>query len=173
MAVYHKLYHGGPITNNPNRMMYPAADIDPKKHLHEAAHKEPACFSNTRRLSFGQADMIRQAALQQYVELNPIAQGDTIGAACCPAQCLLWGYAWRVITPEAGVSLKLKLHFGGQSLATIDGTVAGSDCKPLVIPLWLPDNEILDLELTSWPANGVSALDIWVSPIIFVPHIGN
>ena len=176
--MYHKLYHGGPVVRNPNQEMYPAATIIQTDHLHQAAHKEPIAFGNTRLFDFSQKDTRRQAGLQQYLQRTadnnaPLQMGDTIGACACPAQSLLLGYAWAVENPEAGVTFNIGTHFGGQVLATVDGSTKGSDCKLLTTPVWLQDNEIIDLELTAFPANGVADLRFWVTPILLVPKVGN
>lgn len=176
--TYHWLQHGGPVTRNPNQEMYPAAKITQAEPLRQAAHKEPIAFGNTRLFDFSQKDGRRQAGLQQYLDRaaangTPLQQGDIVGACACPAQAILLGYAWAVENPEPGVTFKIKTHFGGQTLATVDGSVAGSDGKLLGSPVWLKDNELLDLEFTSFPANGVSDLRFWVTPILLVPKVGN
>lgn len=171
--AYHRLYHGGLPVNNPEYAMYPAAQINQTDVLPQAAHKAPIYFGNTRLFDFTQKDIYRQAGLQQYLDANPIAQGDVIGASACSAPALLHGFAWGVEVAEAGVSMAATLHYQGTTLDTIDGSVVGSNCKLLATPVWLAASDIVDLTLTAWPANGVGDLRFWVTPLLIVPQRGN
>lgn len=176
--TYHALHHGGNIVRNPNQEMYPAAPLPSSDHLKQAAHKTPCVFSNTRLFDFSQRDQRRQAGLQQYLERinaagTPLQAGDTIGASAIPAGSLLYGYAWAVESAAVGVSFAMKTHFGGLSLATINAATVDSDCALLSKPVWQKGNEVIDLQLTAWPADMPSDLRFWVTPILIVPKIGN
>ncbi|SIO50564.1 hypothetical protein SAMN05444172_2581 [Burkholderia sp. GAS332] len=176
--MYHKLYHGGRGTRNPDQEMYPAATLPAAEHLNQAAHKEPIAFGNTRLFDFSQKDGRRQAGLQQYLERaaangTPFVQGDIVGASTVPAQSILLGYAWAVENAEAGVAFTIKTHFAGATLETVNAASIGSNGKLLTTPIWLKDNEIIDLEFTSLPSAGLSELRFWVTPIVLVPKVGN
>jgi hypothetical protein len=176
--AYHKLYHGGRDVHNPNQEMYPAANLSAGQQLAQAASKEPIAFGNTRLFDFSQQDERRQAGLQQYLERlsssgTPLAQGDIIGASVISSMSLLIGYAWAVEKPEPGVAFNLKLHFSGTTLESVNAGAVGSNANFFSRPLWLPNSEILNIELTSFPPNGVNDLRFWVTPIFFTPKVGN
>jgi len=178
MSTYHKLFHGGNPVHNGNQVMYPAADLAAADALVPAAHKTPAMFSNTRLFDFSQRDMRRQAGLQQYlVQMaaagTPLQQGDTIGACVIPANSMFVGFAWGIEKPQAGVAFKIKTHFGGTALDTVNAATADSKGTMLATPTWFKTNEIIDLELTSWPSTMPDDLRFWVTPILIVPRIGN
>ncbi|QUO23833.1 hypothetical protein KEH57_09540 [Burkholderia cenocepacia] len=176
--AYHRLFHGGIGVFNPNWEMYPASPLTPGDGLMPAAHKEDIVFGLTRLLDFSQKDARRQAGLQQFLERavtngRPLQQGDVIGLCVVPAKSLFYGYAWEVDHPEAGVTLTLRTHSDGAALTTVNASVADSSGEPFATPKWLHDNEVIDVELTAWPANGVTDLRFSVSPIVFWPRIGN
>lgn len=176
--TYHALYHGGNVVRNGNNVMYPAAPLSQTDHLIQAAHKTPAMFSNTRLFDFSQRDQRRQAGLQQYLERinaagTPLASGDVIGACAVPALSLLLGFAWAVENPADGVGFAVLTHFTQNALGYFMASSADSNCHLLDEPVWLKDNEIIDLHVSAWPANVPDDLRFWVSPIIIVPKIGN
>ncbi|NML34517.1 hypothetical protein [Paraburkholderia antibiotica] len=176
--TYHALHHGGNIVRNPNQEMYPAAIPAATDHIQQAAHKSPCVFSNTRLFDFSQKDGRRQAGLQQYLERvnaqgTPIQAGDVIGACVVPAFSLLLGFSWRVENPADGVGFMAATHFAGTDLGYFMANAEDSDCKLLDQPVWLKDNEIIDLTIAAWPAKTPDDLRFWVSPIIIVPKVGN
>ncbi len=176
--AYHRLYHGGMGVNNVNFQMYPEAPLVVGDPLAPAAHKEAITFGLTRLLDFSQLDARRQVGLQQYLETQtalgtPLKQGDIIGMSIVPAKSLFYGFAWEVEKPQTGVTLTAKLHASGQTLATINASTAASDGKALTTPTWMLDNDVVDVELTAWPADGPLDLRFSVSPIVFWPKIGN
>ncbi|OLL27466.1 hypothetical protein BTH42_31975 [Burkholderia sp. SRS-W-2-2016] len=152
--------------------------LAPGDALAPAAHKEHVAFGMTRLLDFAQFDSRRQAGLQQYLERAatlgmPLQQGDLVGMCIVPAKTLFYGYAWEVEEPEAGVTFTIRRHSNGEALATVNGAYADSNGEAFALPVWMHDNDIIDVELTSWPANGVFDLRFSVSPIVFWPKIGN
>ncbi|SAK62623.1 hypothetical protein AWB76_03281 [Caballeronia temeraria] len=176
--MYHPLYHGGNAVRNPAQEMYPAATLTVGDHLTQAAHKAPVAFSNTRLFDFSQKDGRRQAGLQQYLNRQvsngtPLKTGDIIGACAIGAGSLLIGYAWGVENPADGVAFNIKTHFGGQLLENVNASSINSNGAMLKTPVWLKDNEIIDVELTNWPTTVPNDLRFWVTPILFVPQRGN
>ncbi|KVD35428.1 hypothetical protein WK59_03805 [Burkholderia ubonensis] len=176
--TYHALHHGGNVVRNPNQEMYPAAPLPATDHLQQAAHKTPCVFSNTRLFDFSLRDTRRQAGLQQYLERinaanTPLQSGDTIGACAIPAGSLLLGYAWGVENAAAGVAFTIKTHFAGATIDSFSAASIDSHCELLAAPVWMKDNEIIDLLITSWPAEVPKDLRFWVTPLLVVPKVGN
>ncbi|MBB5448220.1 MULTISPECIES: hypothetical protein [unclassified Paraburkholderia] len=176
--MYHALQHGGAPSRNPNNEMYPSVMLRIDDHLSQAAHRAPAMFSNTRLFDFSQKDTRRQAGLQQYLRRLAndgvtLSQGDIIGACAIGSGSLLVGYAWGVENPEAGVSFAIKTHFSERLLVNVNAAQVDSDAEMLDTPIWIKRVELLDIELTSFPASVPTDLRFWVSPIVITPQIGN
>lgn len=183
MALY-ELYIGGPSTANAGRSMFPAVAFDeaakPFTQISMAAHKGPIGFADKRCMDFG-ADH----ALQEFVRKTPAAQGDIIGACIIPKNNLFMGFYYKVVTPQAGLTLTPRLRGKATAFTAINcATVAEGFVEPgggAIItegPVTMDgvqyDNkpDILDFTLTAFPAGGFGRLKLIITPILLTVDQG-
>lgn len=193
MAI-HKLFFGGQRTNNPYLAMLPSVAPCPDDVMETDSRKGPVLFSNTRWLPFGLADDIggctscgsadcgESKAINQYLQCNPLAQGDFIDTHIIPRFTEVRSIWWYVDRPVAGVTLDLEFrdstdddgtmkgcHGCGQTGTpstaiaipggTIDGSVADSGIihLPLDGSFYFKKNGLLRMRLTAIPATPPAA----------------
>lgn len=167
--TYHYLHHGGKPTNNDGNI-YPQAKISRNDNLMQAAHKSPVAFANSRMLDFSPNGT--QEALLQYVKDTKIEVDDKITLSAIPAKCLLIGFAWEVLEAEDGIQFDLATEYSGLSLGSLDVSTVGSGFVE-VEDTWIKEGDYVTATVKAFPSTVPSKAKFSVSPIFFVPFIGN
>jgi hypothetical protein len=184
----HKLFLGGSRTPNLGYAMFPSSDVTPDCEFESDNRRGPVAFSITRTLTFKdgcgpcgcQSDCgPGSQALQQYYECNTFAVDDIIQTHILPRLSSLERVWLNIITPVPGLTFELRVRgnaasLGGtvaapvpQVLGTIDAGVAGNSLLTLPAPMYLDQNDMLELVITGYPVGGIECLCMMVSPLVF------
>ncbi len=180
----HELYIGGPSTKNYSQAMFPAVPfVDtaaPFTLIGPAAHKGPIGYNDTRLLDFG-ADH----ALTEFSRNTTIAQGDVLGVVLIPKNMLFLGFYYKIVTPQAGLTLTPALRGNATAFTAISGAAVAEgfvapgggalvtegivsmasvyfDIKP----------NMLDLTLTALPAGKLGSFKMIISPVLLSTAAG-
>ena len=98
-----------------------------------------------------------------YVANNPIVTGDVTGAVLVPADFVMLGAYWKVVTPVAAGTFSAATRVGGTALIPNTATaVANSAYIPLAAPILFQTPDIVDVTWVAVPPTGLSPLDLVV-----------
>lgn len=172
MAI-HFLHHGGAAVKNIGSHQYPSAEVTPNDGLAQAAHKEHVAFGNTRLLDFSSLDGRRQAGLQQYLDTHTIAVGDEIVLCAIPKNSFLIGLATEVEFEEEGVAFTVQTKYSGIEFDPLSLAKVDSNGKMLDEAKWLKQSDYITLKVTAWPSTRPQKGRFSVTPLLFVPKLGN
>lgn len=117
-----ELYIGGPATRNQSLAMFPAVPFNaaqsPFNKIGVAAHKGPSCFNDKRVLDFS-----TDRALQEFARNNAVVATDVLGVVLVPRNILFMGFYYKVVKPQAGLTLTPRLRVKGTAYTAIDCSV--------------------------------------------------
>lgn len=181
----HELYVGGPSTANYSRAMFPAPPFNAASAaftgIRPAAHKGNTGYSLTRVLDTA------NKAIAEFLRENAVAQGDVIGSVIIPQDVIFKGLFYRLESPTgtgATVITPSLRGVGAATFPTIDANAAAGSkgFAKAGNAAWVTTSAsieagagedffiaaptILDLTLTTLPADGLGALRLTLAPIV-------
>lgn len=180
----HKLFRGGSRTNNLQYAMYPQVDVAPNDEFESDNRRGPIRFSITERITFkegcGPCGCDQEAgsqALAHYYACHPFAVGDVIQTHILPRFASLEKVWWMNVKPMPGLTFDLRVRGNAASLG---GTVAApapvtlqsfdlaTEGNGLITfdPMYLDQNDMLELVITGMPADGIECMNFILSPVI-------
>lgn len=184
----HNLFDGGnrrvvtfPVT------FYPSCDVLPDQNFEPDNRGSPVVFSLNKRLHWNafpdQCDCtdigVAAAGMAEYLENTPIVVGDIINVNILPIESSLERVWIKVNKACAGFTFDLVVRgnaesLGGTPLAPvpmvvasgIDAGVTGSDLIVLPAPVYLNQNDMLELHITGLGPDGIGCSDVIISPVV-------
>lgn len=184
MPKTHALFMGGARSPNLGYSMFPSSDVTPDCPFEADNRRGPIRFSITRLLTFkegcgpcGCSTDGGSPALCQYYEENVFAVDDVIETHILPRFSSLEKVWWNVEVPVPGLTFELRVRgnaasLGGtptvpvpQVLGTLDAGVVGNGLI-VIPPMYLDQNDMLQLVITGYPTTGMECLRMMLSPVV-------
>lgn len=178
----HEIYIGGPPTANYSRAMFPAAPFNAGSAaftgIRPAAHKGNTGYSLTRVLDTA------QKAMAEFLRENVVAQGDVLGSIIIPQDVLFKGLFYRLESPTGTGATVITPSLRGVAAATFptidaNATAGAKGFTKAAGVAWVDESAaaagddffiaeptILDLTLTTLPADGLGTLRLVLAPIV-------